>query len=84
MKKETNTPPPLHAFAESRIGLEISTEATARLGPKPPWQRLKDRGKKIITIGREIYRSIELIEWVWEHVQPFLGRRCQPASVAQV
>ena len=44
MKKETKVPPPLHAFAESRLGLEVSTHATAQLGPVPPkrWRRFID------------------------------------------
>ena len=81
MKKETNPPLPLHAFVESRIGLEISAEATARLGPvpKPPWyKQVKDRNLEALR---------KVTPWLvgnvaWELGTRFFGfsRQDQPAA----
>lgn len=73
------------AASGSLGGLTGSVEIT--VSPKPPWQRLKDRADKIIAIGK-VYPFLKLLEWVWEHVQPyvqpFLGRKCQPAEDGQL
>lgn len=91
MKKETNLPPPLRAFAESHIGLEVSTEATAQLGPvpKPPWYKRLGGRFETIVIGF-ITNQLPPLDWnaVWDAIQRLwqlcFGRRCQPAAAAQV
>ncbi len=79
MKKETNPPPPIHAFAESQIGLEISTEATAQLSPmpaKPPRPPFIDRNLKA---GKFVLKE-GTGEAVWEIIKWLVsGRKREPA-----
>ena len=68
---------PVGSFTAGRATFEAIASAHIDTKPpeKPPWQRLKDWGGKILAISRKVQQLVKLIEWVWEYVQPFFGRK---------
>ena len=89
MKEET-TPEPLRASATLTGGLTGSISGTATLGPKPkpPWLRwFVDQNwglAKLLLKGLWWVGSIGSAfggwQTIWDTLQPFFGRRRQPAQ----
>ncbi len=52
--------------------------------PKPPWQRWKDWGKKVLAGTEKAHKVAKILEWIWEHASQLFSRPRQPAAAGQV